>query len=102
MSTTDAIKAFLEVFFSALLVVFYAMFVVVLALYLNVSFDVPGFATVFAGLVPAVGVWAWFIRKRETKNEEAQFKGFQISPEIQARRLEEYEQLLKKKEQPES
>jgi hypothetical protein len=102
LSLQDAIKASLGVFFLGLLSLFYAMFVVFLALYLKIAFGVAGLVTVFALLAPPFGVWAWILHEREVKSGEAQAKGFQVSPEIQARTLDEYERLLKKKEETES
>jgi hypothetical protein len=96
------LEGFLETIFLAILPVFYAMFVILTALYLKIVFNVAGLVTIFAAIVPPVGIWAWIMHARETKSAEAQAKGFKVSPEIQARTLAEYEQLLKKKEETES
>jgi len=103
LSIGDGIKALLEVFSLGAFCLFYSMFVILLALYMKVTFDVAGMVTVFAALSPPIGVCVWYIHKREVKATEAQTKGFPVSPEIQARTLDEYEQLLiKKKEETES
>jgi hypothetical protein len=99
LSVRDGIRALLGVFFLGLFCVFYSMFVIVLALYMKVFFDVAGLVTVFAALCPPIGVCVWYMHKREVKATEALAKGFPVSPEIQACRLDEYEQLLKKKKE---
>ncbi len=96
------LKGYLEIVSLSLLPVFYAMFVILLALYLKMAFDVAGLVTVFVAIVPPLGIWAWIMHTRETKSIEAQAKGFKVSPEIQERTLDEYEQMLKKKKQTES
>jgi hypothetical protein len=101
MGTTNAVRGLLEVFFLGLLCIFYALFVILLALYLKVFVGVPGLLTVFAALGPPFGVWAWVMHDREVKSAQAQAKGFQVSPEIHARTLDEYEQLLRKKKKNE-
>jgi hypothetical protein len=97
-----ALRGFLEACILAILPLFYAGSVILLALYLKVVFDVSGLVTVFAAIAPAVGVWAWIMHQRETKSAEAQAKGFNVSPEMHARALDEYVDLLKKKEETES
>jgi len=94
-----ALKSFLETTLLALLPIFYSMSVILIALYLKVTLNAPGLITVLAALVPPIVVWAKIMYKRETESVEAQTKGFRISPEIQERSLEEYEQLLKKKDE---
>jgi hypothetical protein len=98
-ASLGALRGFFETFLLVLLPIFYAMFVILIALYLKALLELPGLITVFAAIVLPMVVWVRIMQKRETESAEAQLKGFKISPEIQERTLEEYEQLMKKKDE---
>jgi hypothetical protein len=72
----------------------YPLFVIFLALYLNLAFNVAGILTVSVGIVPVIIVWAKIMHKREAESLQARTEGFKTSPERQSQALEEYVKLV--------
>lgn len=93
----ETLRALLETFAYFLLPPIYAMFVILLAAYFNMLYNVAGSITIIGAIAPVVMVWIVILHKREVRNVEAQIQGFKTSPEKQARVLNEYLNLLDKK-----
>jgi hypothetical protein len=94
---TRVLKDYLQ---TCLMLIFpfgYSFFVVMLALYLQVAFDLAGTITVVTAVVPVVAVWAKIMLRREAESVQGRTEGFQTSPERQSKVLGEYVQLVRDK-----
>ena len=92
----ETLRNLFEMFAYFLFTPIYVMSVLMLAAYLNL-YNVAGNITIAIATVPVVGAWIIVLSKRETRNVEALTQGFQTSPEIQTRALNEYLNLIDRK-----
>jgi hypothetical protein len=87
-------KDFLKTFLMIAFPFGYSCFVIMLAVYLQVTFALAGIVTVCAAVVPVIAVWAKIMFKREAESMKARVEGFQTSPERRSQVLGEYVQLI--------
>jgi hypothetical protein len=90
----ESARALLETLAYMLFPFVYSMFVVFLGVYFNAALGGSGNLVIVGAIAPVVAAWIIVLRRRESRNAEAQTQGFQTSPEKHAEALDDYLQLL--------